>query len=163
MTEVTNQVICAFCNAESNEDEDIMFFMAKDKKTYICENCIEKAYDSIEEKMEEIQAELDEFLFDNEGGEEKELPKPSQILEFLDQYVIGQTAAKRILSVAIYNHYKMLQSKFGDEKSDVELDKSNVVMIGPTGSGKTFLNKIIAKILDVPFATADASSFTSAG
>lgn len=132
--EMKNQVICAFCNKEWDDVNDLLFFMALDEKTHICEDCIELAALKIEERMANIEEEL---MADSDmcSLEPKLLLKPSEIQAFLNDYVIGQEHAKKILSVAIYNHYKMLRNK-DNEDSDIELDKSNILLVGPTGAGK---------------------------
>ena len=119
---------------------------------YICDECISLCNDIIAEELE------------NEEGEQKErqrIPKPSEINEILDQYVIGQQRAKKVLSVAVHNHYKRIDSRVSMD--DVELQKSNILLIGPTGSGKTLLAQTLARILNVPFCIADATSLTEAG
>jgi len=122
--------------------------------TYICDECIELCAELIEEELELDEQEL--------GDEEINLLKPKEIKEFLDEYVIGQEEAKKVLSVAVYNHYKRILA--GREKDlDVELQKSNILMLGPTGSGKTLLAQTLARLLNVPFAIADATSLTEAG
>src|SRR5690606_30865151 len=117
---------------------------------YICDECIELCTEIVEEEL---------------GNEEeldlKEVPKPQEIRSILDQYVIGQDQAKKSLSVAVYNHYKRVNSKAKND--DVELAKSNICLLGPTGSGKTLLAQTLARILNVPFAIADATSLTEAG
>ena len=117
---------------------------------YICDECIELCYEIITEELEE---DAEESL--------KDVPKPKEIKEFLDQYVIGQERAKKILSVAVYNHYKRVGRRH--KQDDVEIQKSNIVMLGPTGVGKTYLAQNLAKMLDVPFAIADATTLTEAG
>ncbi|MBC7346859.1 MAG: ATP-dependent Clp protease ATP-binding subunit ClpX, partial [Clostridia bacterium] len=117
---------------------------------YICDECIELCNEIIEEELSE---EL--------GYEMGEVPKPKEIREILDQYVIGQDLAKKVLSVAVYNHYKRIN--LGGKVDDVELQKSNILMLGPTGCGKTLLAQTLARILNVPFAIADATSLTEAG
>lgn len=122
--------------------------------TYICDECIELCAELIEEELELDEQEL--------GDEEINLLKPKEIKEFLDEYVIGQGEAKKVLSVAVYNHYKRILA-VRDKNLDVELQKSNILMLGPTGSGKTLLAQTLARLLNVPFAIADATSLTEAG
>ena len=117
---------------------------------YICDECIELCNEIIEEELG------DEVAVGN-----GELPKPRDIKKILDDYVIGQEQAKKILAVAVYNHYKRIGQ--GNKSADVELQKSNIIMLGPTGCGKTLLAQTLAKILNVPFAMADATSLTEAG
>ena len=118
---------------------------------YICDECIELCQEIID----------DDYLKADGETELKDIPKPQEIAKTLDQYVVGQDMAKRALSVAVYNHYKRITA--GKQAGDVELQKSNIIMLGPTGCGKTMLAQTLAKILDVPFAVADATSLTEAG
>lgn len=141
------QLRCSFCG----KPQDQVRRLIAGPNVYICNECIELCQEIIEEEF------LDTFDY-----EMKELPTPSNIKDTLDDYVIQQERAKRALAVAVYNHYKRINRKTV-KKSDVELQKSNIVMIGPTGSGKTLLAQTLAKILDVPFAIADATSLTEAG
>jgi ATP-dependent Clp protease ATP-binding subunit ClpX len=121
---------------------------------HICENCVEHAREIIEQELT--------VRTDGRGSQYKlTVSKPTEIKRFLDEYIIGQDDAKKVLSVAVYNHYKRLQYKSSD--NDVEIDKSNIVMVGETGTGKTLLAKTIAKLLNVPFAIVDATVFTEAG
>ena len=141
---------CSFCGKSQNEVKKLV----AGRGVYICDECIEVCINIVADEMNEIAKE--------EGGNTAEkLPTPSKIKEFLDQYVIGQDQAKKVLSVAVYNHYKRLNCK--KTSKDIEVSKSNVILIGSTGSGKTLLAQTLAKILDVPFAIADATTLTEAG
>ncbi len=138
---------CSFCN----KSQDQVRKLIAGPDVYICDECVDICSGIIDE-------ELMDYEEDNDFG--INLLKPKQIKEFLDDYVIGQEEAKKVLSVAVYNHYKRIMA----EKSlDVELQKSNIIMVGPTGSGKTFLAQTLAKLLNVPFAIADATALTEAG
>ena len=127
---------------------------------YICEDCVQQAYEILQTTG--ILANKDkDGKGDGKGRFQlKKVPKPKEIKEYLDQYVIGQDEAKRYLSVAVYNHYKRLQQPKDD---DVEIEKSNIIMAGSTGTGKTLMARTIAKLLDVPFTIVDATVFTEAG
>ncbi len=137
---------CSFCGKSQHEVRKLI----AGPSVFICDECVDLCNDIITEEMQD-QA--------NVSG--SELPKPREIKELLDQYVIGQRAAKKILSVAVYNHYKRLEYK--GAKDDVELGKSNILLIGPTGSGKTLLAETLARLLNVPFTIADATTLTEAG
>lgn len=139
------QLKCSFCG----KTQDQVRKLVAGPGVYICDECIELCNEIIEEEFGE-DVEMD---FTN-------IPKPHEIKQILDQYVVSQEQAKKILSVAVYNHYKRINN---DAKDDVELQKSNIVMLGPTGCGKTLLAQTLAKILNVPFAIADATSLTEAG
>ena len=140
---------CSFCGKNQEEVKKLV----AGRGVYICDECIDVCINIVADEMKvSAQPGIDST---------ESLPTPSKIKEFLDQYVIGQDYAKRVLSVAVYNHYKRLNS--AEKNSDVEISKSNVVLIGSTGSGKTLLAQTLAKILDVPFAIADATTLTEAG
>ena len=141
---------CSFCGRSENE----VGFLITGMNGCICDSCSEQAYEIMQEAMHQKKGAPGELNL-------KELPKPKEIKEFLDQYIIGQDDAKRYLSVAVYNHYKRLLQKV--DKDDIEIEKSNMLMIGPTGSGKTYLVKTLARLLQVPLAIADATSLTEAG
>ncbi|MDO4754399.1 MAG: ATP-dependent Clp protease ATP-binding subunit ClpX [Bacillota bacterium] len=145
------KMTCSFCGR--SEDEGLMMFGGP-SGVCICHSCIQVCSGVIEERIkQDVEAELDI----------SDLPKPQEIKERLDEYVVGQEYAKRVLSVAVYNHYKRIQNIDRISEDEVELQKSNVLMLGPTGSGKTLLARTLAKILDVPFAIADATTLTEAG
>ena len=138
------QLKCSFCG---KNQEQVRRLIAG-PGVYICDECIELCQEIIDEEFyEELDTEL------------QDVPKPAQIKEFLDQYVIGQEEAKKALAVAVYNHYKRIIQ----DTDDVEIDKSNILLIGPTGSGKTYIAEVLAKMLDVPIAISDATSITEAG
>ena len=141
---------CSFCGKSQSEVKKLI----AGRDVYICDECIEVCINIVSEEVtEEAKKEA--------GSLGESLPTPAKIKEFLDQYVIGQDLAKKVLSVAVYNHYKRLNSK--QSNKDVEISKSNVILVGSTGSGKTLLAQTLAKILDVPFAIADATTLTEAG
>jgi len=123
---------------------------------YICDDCAEQAYQIVRENLKEQQP-----AKKGRGSKPNSVPKPREIKDYLDQYVIGQDEAKRYLSVAVYNHYKRLRQP--EDKNGVEIEKSNIIMVGSTGTGKTLLARTIAKLLDVPFTIVDATVFTEAG
>ncbi|MCR5526792.1 MAG: ATP-dependent Clp protease ATP-binding subunit ClpX [Lachnospiraceae bacterium] len=145
-----NKIRCSFCNKTQDQ---VRKLIAGPNGAYICDECIAICADIIEEEMDdEPRAHADSNKIN--------LLKPKEINEFLDDYIIGQEEAKKVLSVAVYNHYKRITA---NSSSDVELQKSNILMLGPTGSGKTLLAQTLAKIINVPFAIADATSLTEAG
>ena len=141
------KVRCSFCNKTQDQ---VRKMIAGPGGVYICDECIDICSDIIEEEYED-DSELVEEL-------EINLLKPVEIKNFLDEYVIGQEEAKKVMAVSVYNHYKRVMAP--KDEDDVELQKSNIIMIGPTGSGKTYLAQTLAKIINVPFAIADATTLT---
>ena len=149
---------CSFCGKSQDQVKKLI----AGPEVYICDECVELCNEILDEEF------LENKDKDAEGKEtkteEKPIPKPHEIKAYLDQYIIGQDDAKKVLSVAVYNHYKRLKhNKNSDLKNTVEIQKSNILLVGPTGSGKTLLAQTLAKMLDVPFAVADATTLTEAG
>ena len=144
---------CSFCGRPETQTK----LLVTGINGCICDSCIQQAYSIMESQMESQSSKKD----NDKGFKLKKVPKPAKIKEYLDQYVIGQDEAKKYLSVAVYNHYKRLQQP--DDDSGVEIEKSNIIMVGSTGTGKTLLARTIAKLLDVPFTIVDATVFTEAG
>ena len=138
---------CSFCGKSQHEVRKLI----AGPSVFICDECVELCNDIIREEVE-----------DQSSSSTDKLPKPKEIKRILDEYVIGQERAKRVLSVAVYNHYKRLEAR-GSGKGDVELTKSNILLVGPTGSGKTLLAETLARLLNVPFTIADATTLTEAG
>ncbi len=148
MSLLENEMICSFCHKEQSQ----VVRLIAGPDVYICNECVEICHDIINDTEQQVVMDDPELT---------ELPRPSEIKRMLDEYIIGQDRAKKLLSVAVYNHYKRIFA--GSMDDDVELQKSNVLMIGPTGSGKTLIAQTLAKILRVPFAIADATTLTEAG
>jgi len=146
------QLHCSFCGRSRDEVK----ILIAGQEGHICENCVEHAREIIDQ---EISVKSDK----GSGSFKLSVKKPIEIKEFLDEYVIGQDDAKKVLAVAVYNHYKRLTHRQIDSTSEVEIDKSNIIMVGETGTGKTLLAKSIARMLNVPFAIVDATVFTEAG
>lgn len=145
-SEEKGQLKCSFCG----KTQDQVRKLVAGPGVYICDECIDLCTEIVEEELGTVEEE-----------DLKEIPKPKEICEILDDYVIGQDKAKKSLSVAVYNHYKRINSNVKND--DVELAKSNILLLGPTGSGKTLLAQTLARILNVPFTIADATSLTEAG
>ena len=139
---------CSFCGKSQKQVKKLI----AGQGVYICDECIELCNEIIEEEL----AESTDINFEH-------LPKPREIFDFLNEYIIGQEAAKKVFSVAVYNHYKRVRHASKSGRDDVELSKSNVMLIGPTGCGKTLIAQTLARMLNVPFAVADATSLTEAG
>jgi len=147
-----NPLHCSFCGRSRDEVK----ILIAGQEGHICENCVEHAREIIEQELV-IRDEKTTSSF------KLTVKKPVEIKKFLDEYVIGQDEAKKVLAVAVYNHYKRLQQKTSDNTTDVEIEKSNIIMVGETGTGKTLLAKSIARMLNVPFTIVDATVFTEAG
>lgn len=152
----TDRVRCSFCG---RAQADVRKMIAGPQGAYICDECVETCMEIIDE---EFGPDFDEEVKESNEGLDINLLTPREIKEFLDQSVIGQEEAKKVLSVAVYNHYKRILS-VKNNTTDVELQKSNIIMLGPTGCGKTLLAQTLAKIINVPFAIADATALTEAG
>ena len=151
---------CLLCN----RTEDEVPMMLTGATGFICSDCVAKAYEMISEYAPEIlHTDSSKSGKDAPTLDMKKVPKPKEIKEYLDQYIIGQDAAKRYLSVAVYNHYKRITKQQKNNNDDVDIEKSNIIMVGSTGTGKTLLARTIAKLLDVPFTIVDATVFTEAG
>lgn len=146
-----DKIRCSFCG--KSQEQVRKMIAGTGNNVFICDECIELCSEILEEELGPEGEEAPDFAGIN-------LLKPKEIKEFLDQYVVGQEEAKKILSVSVYNHYKRITSQ---RESDIELQKSNILMLGPTGSGKTYLAQTLAKLLNVPFAIADATTLTEAG
>ena len=140
---------CSFCGKSQHEVRKLI----AGPSVFICDECVDLCNDIIREEVQD----------DSDTGDGERLPKPDEIKVTLDDYVIGQERAKRVLAVAVYNHYKRLRTSQGKGKEEIELGKSNILLIGPTGSGKTLLAETLARLLNVPFTIADATTLTEAG
>ncbi|MDX9870600.1 MAG: ATP-dependent Clp protease ATP-binding subunit ClpX, partial [Candidatus Cloacimonadales bacterium] len=145
-----NMLHCSFCGRPENETKHMIKGIAGN----ICDDCVTMCYSIIEADKREKESMLDGLA---------KLPTPREIKEYLDQYVIEQNRAKQVIAVSVYNHYKRIFKQNNTDNNDVELEKSNILMLGPTGSGKTLIAQTLAKMLKVPFAIADATTLTEAG
>ncbi len=154
MSKINEEITCSFCGRNTHEVNRIIY----GEDVYICDQCVYMCADMLKnEKIEDIYKTTEDFI------DKEKILKPKQIYDILNDYVIGQDKVKKVLAVAVYNHYKRLLEIDDNNEADVEIEKSNVVLIGKTGSGKTLLAQTLAKILDVPFAISDATSLTEAG
>jgi ATP-dependent Clp protease ATP-binding subunit ClpX len=150
---------CSFCHKP--KDQALILISGVD--AYICESCVEQAKAIIEDEIMPFEGDEDVAQVNSIDGKDIKMLKPMEIKDRLDEYVIGQDDSKKILAVAVYNHYKRIMQQTESEEDDVEIEKSNVVMIGRTGTGKTLLARTIARLLNVPFTIVDATVFTEAG
>ena len=152
---------CSFCGKTQDQVKKLI----AGPEVYICDECVELCNEIFDEEFLDTKDKESKENVEGETKDElKDIPKPHEIKAYLDQYIIGQDDAKKVLSVAVYNHYKRLaHNAASDSKNDVEIYKSNILLVGPTGSGKTLLAQTLAKMLDVPFAVADATTLTEAG
>ena len=146
-TDSSKLLYCSFCGKSQHEVRKLI----AGPSVFICDECVELCNDIIREEMQ-----------DQSSSGDNKLPKPREINDILDEYVIGQEGAKKVLSVAVYNHYKRLEAS-QSSRDGVELAKSNILLVGPTGSGKTLLAETLARLLNVPFTIADATTLTEAG
>ena len=150
---------CSFCGKTQDQVKKLI----AGPEVYICDECVELCNEILDEEIFEGKEKEKADEAKKADGEFKHIPKPHEIKAYLDEHIVGQDDAKKVLSVAVYNHYKRLKHNKEVGKTDVEIQKSNVLLVGPTGSGKTLLAQTLAKLLDVPFAVADATTLTEAG
>ena len=146
---------CSFCGKTQDQVKKLI----AGPEVYICDECVELCNEILDEEFFDDKEKAQE----NIKTEDSNIPKPSEIKAYLDEHIVGQDDAKKVLSVAVYNHYKRILHNTGDNTNDVEIQKSNILLVGPTGSGKTLLAQTLARILNVPFAIADATTLTEAG
>ena len=150
---------CSFCGKTQDQVKKLI----AGPEVYICDECVELCNEILDEEFFEAKDKESNSSEQSPEKSEKPIPNPHEIKEYLDQYIVGQDDAKKVLSVAVYNHYKRLKHNKEAGKDNVEIQKSNILLVGPTGSGKTLLAQTLAKMLDVPFAVADATTLTEAG
>lgn len=148
------KIVCSFCGHNYTDSSGVLILEAPDSSNvYICENCLRKGYRLIQQSSK-IESDL---------SARKEILTPMQIKDFLDQYVIGQEQAKKILSVAVYNHMKLLDHYDNTDNANIDIEKSNIILVGSSGCGKTYMIKTLAKLFDVPYAICDATTLTESG
>lgn len=159
MSKNDDKLKCSFCGKTQDQVKKLI----AGPEVYICDECVELCNEILDEEF--FEGKDKESSKEGELSEKAEhpIPKPHEIKEYLDQYIVGQDDAKKVLSVAVYNHYKRLKHNKDAKEDNVEIQKSNILLVGPTGSGKTLLAQTLAKMLDVPFAVADATTLTEAG
>ena len=150
---------CSFCGKTQDQVKKLI----AGPEVYICDECVELCNEILDEEFLDAKDKDGAAEANENDKNEKRIPKPHEIKEYLDKYIIGQDDAKKVLSVAVYNHYKRLKHNKEQSVDNVEIQKSNILLVGPTGSGKTLLAQTLAKMLDVPFAVADATTLTEAG
>ena len=162
MATTNDRLKCSFCGKTQDQVKKLI----AGPDVFICDECVDLCNEILDEEFfEKKEGSKDGEKPEKDSGkeEEKPIPKPHEIKAYLDQHIVGQDDAKKVLSVAVYNHYKRLKHNQNGENNDVEIQKSNILLVGPTGSGKTLLAQTLAKMLDVPFAVADATTLTEAG
>lgn len=156
--EDTTQILkCSFCGKTQDQVKKLI----AGPEVYICDECVELCNEILDDEF--LNNKEDEVEDSKKSKKEKAIPKPHEIKAYLDQYIVGQEDAKKVLAVSVYNHYKRLKHNNSEDKDGIEIQKSNILLVGPTGSGKTLLAQTLAKMLDVPFAVADATTLTEAG
>ena len=159
MPKSDDKLKCSFCGKTQDQVKKLI----AGPEVYICDECVELCNEILDEEFLGTKEKDNVEEGKNTSENEKPIPKPHEIKAYLDQYIIGQDDAKKVLAVAVYNHYKRLKHNANDGDDGVEIQKSNILLVGPTGSGKTLLAQTLAKMLDVPFAVADATTLTEAG
>lgn len=155
--DTTDILKCSFCGKTQDQVKKLI----AGPEVYICDECVELCNEILDDEF--LSNKENEIEDSKSSQKEKAIPKPHEIKAYLDQYIVGQEDAKKVLAVSVYNHYKRLKHNTDDDKDGIEIQKSNILLVGPTGSGKTLLAQTLAKMLDVPFAVADATTLTEAG